>query len=159
MKKQALISDCGKHRYQLHRIWDDQLPVCLFVMLNPSTADAEKDDHTIRRCIGFAKSWGYGGLMVGNLFSLRATNPNELKTWKVDHYHIDQNAQSIMEMYYKCSIVVCAWGNPPISYGTFPLEGVDLHYLVLTKHGNPGHPLRLHKSLKPIKFDRKLRFG
>ena len=65
--RSAVLSDCGNYRYQLHRTWDESLPKCMFMMLNPSTADADIDDNTIRRCIGFAKLWGYGGLMVGNL--------------------------------------------------------------------------------------------
>src|SRR3546814_16904510 len=62
----------------LWRIWDDTKPQCMFIMLNPSTADADLDDPTIRRCIGFAKSWGYGGLQVCNLFAYRSTEPREL---------------------------------------------------------------------------------
>ena len=65
----AIISDCGKYRYQLWRKWDPSLPVVLFIMLNPSQADASEDDPTIRRCINYAKSWGYGGIYVGNLFA------------------------------------------------------------------------------------------
>ena len=79
MRKGAIISKDKKHRYRLWRIWDDSLPKALFIMLNPSTADVMLDDPTIRRCIGFAKSWGYGGIYVGNIFSLRSSNPKDLK--------------------------------------------------------------------------------
>lgn len=78
MDKGAIISGCGKYRYSLWRTWDKKLPKVMFIMLNPSTADAYEDDPTIRRCINFAKSWGYGGIVVGNLFAYRATNPKKL---------------------------------------------------------------------------------
>jgi len=70
MKKDALISSCGKYRYHLERHWGDVKP-CLFIMLNPSTADGRKDDSTIKRCVAYAMSWGYGKLYVINLFALR----------------------------------------------------------------------------------------
>ena len=71
IRRNAELSACGKYRYRLSRIWDDKKPLVLFIMLNPSTADAEQDDPTIRRCIAFAKNWGYGGFMAGNLFAFR----------------------------------------------------------------------------------------
>lgn len=71
----ANISRDKRHRYTLDRRWDDDLPVLVWVMLNPSTADGDVDDHTIRRCLYYSKLWGYGGLTVVNLFSLRETNP------------------------------------------------------------------------------------
>ena len=74
----AELSICKKYRYSLTRIWDEDKPNVMFVMLNPSTADEKNDDPTIRRCINFAKDFGAGGIYVVNLFPLRATNPNEL---------------------------------------------------------------------------------
>jgi len=60
----TIISPCGKYRYLLERKWGIGLPCVTWIMLNPSTADAEKDDPTIRRCIGFSKAWGYGSLRL-----------------------------------------------------------------------------------------------
>ena len=77
MKSDAVISDCGKYRYRLTRKWGYGRP-CGFIMLNPSTADALHDDPTIRRCVGFAKAWGCGALIVVNLFAVRATSPREM---------------------------------------------------------------------------------
>lgn len=82
MRSDAVISDDGLYRYLLERHWDDTTSSCTFVMLNPSTADALVDDPTIRRCVGFAKSFGCGSLRVVNLYAYRATKPAEL--WTVD---------------------------------------------------------------------------
>lgn len=75
MMRTAVISPCRRFRYALTRQWAEG-PVALFIMLNPSIADADIDDPTIRRCIGFAKREGCGGLRVENLFAYRATDPN-----------------------------------------------------------------------------------
>jgi len=85
MKSHATFSPCRKYRYSLFRIWDEDKSLVLFIGLNPSTADEKEDDPTIRRCINFAKQWGwgYGGLIMGNLFSFRATQPSDLKQAKV----------------------------------------------------------------------------
>ena len=69
----------GVYRYSLWREWDARAPAVAFVMLNPSTADAGKDDPTIRRCASFARSWGYGSLEVVNLFAYRASEPKRLR--------------------------------------------------------------------------------
>ena len=76
----AAFSPCGRYRYKLWRVWDPARPLgcVMFLMLNPSTATDNEDDPTIRRCIGYARSWGYGGLYVGNLFAYRATDPRRL---------------------------------------------------------------------------------
>ena len=76
--KDAVLSECKKYRYMLRRVWDRTKPACLFIGLNPSTADATVDDPTIRRCVGFADSWGYGELVVGNLYAFRATKPKDM---------------------------------------------------------------------------------
>lgn len=74
----ALLSPCERYRYRLWRRWDVATPVMVWVMLNPSTADADVDDPTIRKCKGFARAHGYGGIIVVNLFAWRATDPKEL---------------------------------------------------------------------------------
>lgn len=153
----AVLSQCGKYRYELWRVWDDTKPKVLFVMLNPSTADAANNDPTIRRCIGFAKSWGYGGVMVGNLFALRATDPAELKKIEYNeehYYHADQNAQHLNKMAFECKLIVYAWGNCPVkNHHENPLVSFgNLHHLGLTKKGNPRHPLYVPKIVKLVAY-------
>jgi len=166
MRKGAIISKDKKHRYRLWRIWDDSLPKALFIMLNPSTADAMLDDPTIRRCIGFAKSWGYGGIYVGNIFSLRSSNPKDLISNVLDiqlgYCVADRNEESVRYMADICELVVCAWGNSPIlkqmeKHGLivtdwmYELVGKS-SYLAKSKDGTPKHPLYLKKDLKPIEY-------
>jgi hypothetical protein len=79
--KSAVISPCGLYRYRLTRTWDAVRWSAAFVMLNPSTADAVDDDPTIKRCVGFAKRWGCGGIVVANLFAFRSADPDE---WPID---------------------------------------------------------------------------
>lgn len=159
MIKSAVISECGKYRYELHRTWDESRPKVLFVMLNPSTADAELDDPTIRRCIGFAKTWGYGGIMVGNMFAYRATDPNELKNMPVDPEVNDINHQVLMKMHWAAKETVFAFGNPPV-YRNLPMNGMNRTYhLGLTKAGNPKHPLYLKGDTQMQEFEHKKIFG
>ena len=157
----ACLSECGKYRYSLSRVWDSSKPIVLFLMLNPSTADATKNDATITRCIAFAKSWGYGGLCVGNLFAYRATNPKELLA--VENPIGEENQKHLNEMYLKSEAVVCAWGNSSIveklgkrlGDDYKPLSGIlgSIYYLELSKSGCPKHPLYLKSELKPIKYE------
>jgi hypothetical protein len=78
MIRTAMLSACGQYRLELRRIWSDALPLLVVVMLNPSTADAEKDDPTLRALMWFATLWGYGGLLVVNLRAYRTSKPAEL---------------------------------------------------------------------------------
>lgn len=151
----AKISLCGRYRYELSRQW--AAGACLsFIMLNPSTADADLDDPTIRRCIGFAKREGAGGLVVGNVYALRSTNPKALLT-AVDPIGPD-NAVTLTRIAADSIAhglpVVCAWGIPG-GYGALralPLlakSGARLVCLGKTKNGSPRHPLYI-KSNQPL---------
>ena len=156
MQRGAILSSCKKHRLQLWREWNSNLPKVLFIMLNPSTADHEQDDPTLRRCMDFAKQWGYGGLYIGNLYSFRAADPRTLL--KVSKFSHRDNYKHISTMAQQCQLLVCAWGNYPIikKLGT-PLNilkqlNQKLHCIALSKTGTPKHPLYLKKSLTPIPF-------
>ena len=156
--KAAVLSPCGRDRYRLSRIWGDGPPVN-FVMLNPSTADHEVDDPTIRRCVGFAKAWAYGGLVVTNLFPYRATSPKDLFK-AIDRHGPDGtpciNREHIQDVARSAGLIVCAWGthaDPNIAAVTCRLlresNPAGLHSLKLTKHGLPSHPLYLPLGCAP----------
>lgn len=150
--KGAAFSKCKMYRYRLWRIWDDKKPKVLFIMLNPSTADSTMDDPTIRRCIGFAKSWDYGGLYVGNLFPYRCSQPKGL--FKSINAKGEQNQAHLLEMSKLCKIGICAWGNQPIIDKIDPKHRLDdlnipLYYIDLSLGGTPKHPLYLDSTLSP----------
>lgn len=154
----AVISKCGRYRYALRRFLDQRGPrgQVLFVMLNPSTADAEHDDPTIRRCIGFALAWGFKTLAVCNVYPLRATNPKDLISagagregdWAENDHHLIENAKN-------SELVICAWGARVISRSDERhvyalLKGITQpNVLGLTKQGFPKHPLYLRADTQP----------
>tara|TARA_B110000967_G_C18323398_1_gene288617 strand:- start:37 stop:507 length:471 start_codon:yes stop_codon:yes gene_type:complete len=152
MKRDAIISECENYRYSLSRDWDDNKEKVLFIMLNPSVADDVEDDRTITRCINFAKDWGYGGLMVGNLFAYRTTYPKEL--FKTKDPEGKDNLKHIKQMIKSSDLVICAWGNKQGMPPKYLRELTDLHYLKLLADGKtPGHPLFLKKDTKPTRFN------
>ena len=150
MSGSAMISPCGRYRYRLTRNWDEG-PVAMFIMLNPSTADANEDDPTIRRCIGFAQSWGCGGLCVVNLYALISTFPREL--WKVDSAQRvgpDNDAHLRLAASGAASVgspLVAAWGasaKPSRVAWVREFPGMGrLSHLGLNRGGQPKHPLYL----------------
>lgn len=151
IEKGAEISECGKYRYRLWRKWDNSKPLVLFIMLNPSTADGADDDPTIRRCIGFARSWCYGGILVGNIFPYRATNPKELnKPGILDFQPSHRNWKTVMEMTDEAEITVLAFGVPPRDTPEWLRWLKNPYYLKATKAGFPSHPLYLKKELTPL---------
>ena len=155
INKTASFSSCRKYRYSLSRIWDKQKKFVLFIGLNPSTADEEVDDPTIRRCSGYAQKWGYGGLIMVNLFAYRTTLPSNLK--KVKYPVGRDNDKYIVKLSKKADITVAAWGNNGILYRRDKqvLSLVpNLMCLKVNKSGQPAHPLYLKKDLKLTKFAR-----
>jgi|GEM_PF-421593 len=151
MNKGAILSEDKKYRYQLWRVWNSQLPKIAIVGLNPSTADDKLDDPTIIRCIEFAKSWGYGGFYMVNLFAFRATNPNELND-QTDPIGQD-NDKHLIEIFSRVEKVICAWGNGGIfkERNKEVLKLIEKPYcLQKNANGEPSHPLYLKKSLIPV---------
>ena len=139
----AIISECGRYRYTLHRAWNDDAPRMTYIMLNPSTADASKDDPTIRRCIGFAKREGCGGLNVVNLFAYRGTNPADMKA--ADDPVGPENDKWVGRIFATADGPrVVAWGADPFARERAARMGRawrNLMCLGKTKSGAPRHPL------------------
>lgn len=142
----AVVSPCGTYRYTLDWVWDAGLPVALFIMLNPSTADATEDDPTIRRCRTFAKREGCGGLTVVNLFALRATNPDAL-TKHQDPIGPGNDTYILRALRRDPEVVIAAWGahlfaRPRVAAVAAILAPVwQVNCLGTTKGGDPRHPL------------------
>jgi hypothetical protein len=152
MKKGAIISQDGKYRYQLSRIWDEAKPKVLFIMLNPSTADANVDDPTITRVVNFSKSWGYGGVFVGNLYAFRCTDPKGLR--HVDDPIGEENIQHIINLLGLVEKVIYAWGNNK-KEPQWLMDLVDTPYCIdVSKKGIPKHPLYLKKNLQCQLYNR-----
>ena len=151
MEYSATISDCGKYRYKLTRTWDEDKGKVLFIMLNPSTADEKTDDLTTIRCMNFAKKWGYGGIMIGNIYPFRAKRPKDLRKWLNTSNnglweHREGNIDAVHQMAEQADLIVCAWG---CNYKDGIPEWIDeladevpLYHLELCKDGiTPKHPL------------------
>ena len=160
LEKNAVISECRTYRYTLSRVWDTNFPKLGIVMLNPSRADALKDDPTIRRCVGFAKRWKFGSLVVVNVYSARLTNPEYLQI-------IGEPIGPETERYFKESLtdaemVLLAWGSNikgnQAAHAIQWLQEVNTNgkrfvHLGLTKDGQPKHPLYIKSDTVPQPFN------
>ncbi|MFC0431087.1 DUF1643 domain-containing protein [Kutzneria buriramensis] len=153
----AVLSPCGTYRYELRRVWGDPTRLACWIMLNPSRADATADDPTIRRCVGYAKAWQLGGIVVRNLFALRATDPAAL----ADHSDpIGPDNDHWLTTPAPAAVTVAAWGVHGTRHGRdqhvralLAARGITLHHLgALTRDGCPRHPLYLPASaqLRPL---------
>ena len=156
--KDAVISDSENYRYVLYRKIKCQSEKSLcFICLNPSTADAKEDDPTVRRCMRFARDWGYGGLYIVNLFAWRETDRNvllrepESKVGRYCDHYIDKYVTA-------CDMTVAAWGAFVSSRKLlWRAEEISarcdkLWALDITRKGHPRHPSRSSKNLTPIDF-------
>jgi hypothetical protein len=156
----ACFSPCRRYRYTLFRDLGMRGPTLTVVMLNPSTADAVKDDPTIRRVIGYAQAWGNGALQVLNLFAFRATDPREMMT-AADPVGPDNDEHLTRELLLAKSdqrFVLAAWGT----HGGHRsrdfhvlhklVDGVEWRCLGRTHHGYPRHPLYTPKSQSAMPF-------
>lgn len=169
----AILSDCGTYRYALWRdipqplMTDDQvadLPLdrpdpdstVLFVMLNPSTADAALDDPTIRRCASFARDWGYARLAVANLYAFRATQPHELA--QADDPIGPENDDWIATLCNEADCKIAAWGASVhaaperVQEVAFMLDHDTVFCLGLTAEGHPKHPLYVPADVAAIDY-------
>ncbi len=154
MKRETIFSPCRLYRYALWREWDFTNPRALQVIgLNPSTADEALDDPTIRRCIDYAKRWGFGALCMTNLFAWRDTQPEAMKL-AADPIGPD-NETWLLRAASACEMTLAAWGTngnyrDRASYvmGLMPF----LRAIQINKDGSPKHPLYCRADLVPIPF-------
>ena len=151
----AVFSACRRWRYLLWRRWDPRLPVANFLMLNPSTADEFKLDPSCTRARRYAERWGFGSLIVTNVFAWRATDPDEMKAVRDPVGR--GNDRAIVRAARESAIVVCAWGNHGAHLGRSDAvrrllseAGVKAQVLRMNGSGEPAHPLYLPGDLQPI---------
>lgn len=171
-ERQTVFSPCREYRYTLWRQWygvsaisPERVPVegnqshryVMFIGLNPSTADETKDDPTIRKCIGFAKRWGFGALCMTNLFAYRSTDPKKM----LAHANPvgEDNQHHLLQRASQAGQVIAAWGTKGRHMDqdltvTSWLAGIGIvmHALRLTKDGHPEHPLYVPYETKPQQF-------
>ena len=176
----ADISADGKYRYLLWREWRGVAPnknwrwlgakdgageeigepkSCLFIMLNPSTADADKDDPTIRRCVAFAKRFGFDRLEVVNLFAFRATDPREVLRMTAAGDPVGVRNQEVIERAASdAGLIICAWGTNGAHLQQAEtvlgwLSDSETFALGLSKEGHPRHPLYLKADAPLLPMD------
>ena len=156
IKKRAIFSPCQTYRYSLTRIWNENKKLILFIGLNPSTADETSDDPTIRKCMHYAYQWGFGGLIMVNLFAFRATLPNDLKKSK---FPVGKNNnQFIINAILESEMAVVAWGNDGQLYGRDKevLEFIPNPMCInINKTGLPAHPLYQKNDASPKSYNNK----
>lgn len=151
----AEFSPCMTYRYCLWRRWDWQgyANQVMFIGLNPSTADESDDDPTIRRCIRFAKDWGYGGLLMMNAYAFRATDPRKMKASMAPVGPYNDDALGYRRT--QVGLIVAAWGcncSESREEAVCRAIGQTVHCLGKTKAGRPKHPLYLKADTKPEVF-------
>lgn len=155
----AVISPEARYRYSLHRQWSEtNTRSVLWVMLNPSTADAEQDDPTITRCIAFSRWWGYGRLAVVNLFALRATKPTAIQHAGFPVAVGPDNDAWIRREAEHADLIIAGWGACRARNGFFGrdqavrrlLAPYPLYHIGLTRNGgHPRHPLYVRSDTLP----------
>ena len=157
VESDATFDETRTYRYTLGRRWHPGKPIVAFLMLNPSTADENVLDPTLKRCMNFAGQWGYGGMEIANLFAYRSTNPQLLR-------HLDdpvgpENDRHILEVEQRCAMIVAGWGvhgtyrnrvNAVLTLRQYPEKWFCLG---TTKNGEPRHPLYLASTTMPQPYN------
>lgn len=157
VKSTATFSDCGRYRYLLKRRWDEGHN-CLFIGLNPSTATAESDDATVRKCAALARTWGFSGMTMANLFAVRCRYPQILST----HQNPvgPENDRFLLPEIEQAHTLVAMWGNhglKPYGQSTRRDQYIlsfrdDWQCIGITKYGAPRHPLYVANSSTLVNF-------
>lgn len=160
--RSAVVSDDQLYRYRLTRYWDFAKPTLGFIMLNPSTADGEHDDNTIIKCVKYARRWGYGGLMVCNLYAWRATDPRGLG--RTPEPVGPLNDQFLTLMFAMAATartaIVAGWGNHAQPERVkqvlgLPLATEHLYALEVNANGSAKHPLYIKDDAEIQQYGRK----
>lgn len=153
----AVYSDCERYRYSLTRVWDDQADKVLFVMLNPSTATEVQNDPTVERCERRARTLGFGGFRVTNIFAWRDTDPRNMKA-AIDPIG-PHNDAILVESVAWADTIVAAWGTHGIHMNRGSQVAAllkttqrPLFHLGLSKQGHPKHPLYLPYTQQPERW-------
>lgn len=149
--KNAVFSRCRRYRYVLRRSWHLDHPQVLFVALNPSTADEVTDDATVRRCVGFGRHWGFGGIIIANLFAYRTPDPSALRSAR--NPIGPKNDWWLEFLSDEAAMTVAAWGihgNLDGRAETVLPKLKNVHVLGRTKGGDPRHPLYLPRTAVPV---------
>lgn len=162
MNNPCQFSPCRKYRYTLeHHIEGSELLVgsfrrVMWIGLNPSTADEQQLDPTLRRIRAFSFAWGYTHFVMTNLFAFRATEPSDMKA-AADPVGPENDAV-LARVASQCELIIAAWGV----HGTFRnraanvmggvLRGFELHHLAETKEGHPKHPLYVAGKTLPTRY-------
>jgi hypothetical protein len=153
--KGADFSEDGLYRYSLWRVWDESKPLAMFIGLNPSQANAEKDDNTIKRVRAIATNLGYGGIYMCNCFSYISTNPKFLQAETIEA--MMKNAEVLKLVASRCKDVFFAWGN----FKVVSKSGIDKKLLeafpnakalFINQNGSPKHPLFCRTNIQPVSF-------
>lgn len=153
LSKKAIFDSTREYRYVLVRRWNDNKPNIAFLMLNPSIADENKDDPTIRRVIRYAKDWGYGMVFILNLFAYRSTDPAQLKKTP-DPVGLD-NDHYINYISHNVAYIIAGWGTKGnyLNRATNVIRRLSpthkLYCLQETKEGHPQHPLYVKSDVVP----------
>ncbi len=153
IKSDAIFSEDNIHRYALIHEWELDRPSLMIISLNPSAEDGELNNPTIRRCIGFAKRWGFGRLFITNLFSFKTSSPKDL--FNSENPIGNKNDYWLKKLSKKVDKVVLAYGN----HGKFKNRHEEILKIIhdpycikKSKTGMPMHPLYLKYTEEPIRF-------
>ncbi|QDH17171.1 DUF1643 domain-containing protein [Swingsia samuiensis] len=147
-------NDC--YRYRLHRVWDPSQPTVMWLMMNPSVATEFGDDRTVAKCQRYARSWGFGSILIGNSFAYRCTDQKRLL--EVNDPIGPDNDKHILKMAQEANLVILAYGSPqakvlhsrgPSVASMLVKHNISVSTLRLSKHGRPEHPLYLPFTLAP----------
>ena len=160
MKSGAIFDTTNTYRYTLWRSWSPDHPHLTFIMLNPSTADAQRNDPTISRCLAFARDWGFGSLEVVNLFAYKTAYPSDLL--RVPDPVGEENDRFLQQAIARSSCIVAAWGTKGILLDRnrqvlqLLTDKQHIYCLGLTRDGHPRHPLYIKGNIQPVPFPASL---